>query len=206
VRVTAVTGGLTLLVETSVDGSTNWKAVSKIAIAGAGDYSLTFGDVSGYLRARWVVTGGNSATLSVSGESHQIYCTPEDMLRFGLPADSISALVVCDEERIDACLAATDEAEGYLATRYTMPLQSWGDALRLHSSKLAIVALLDGKGWQASGPDDVIMAAYNRAIAWLKGVARGDINPPGVIDSSVPPGGASSGSRARVSSATARGW
>lgn len=207
-RVTAFTaGGLTLYVDTSSTGSDNWTAIARRAINATGDYPFTVVGLKGYVRARLVVADGSSGIVAgVSGEAHQLYCSPDDLQRFGLPEETIESLERSAEDKADACLAATDEAEGYLATRYTMPLVAWGEALRLHTSKLAVVSFLDKAGWQPSGPDDVIMAAYDRAIAWLKGVSKGTISPPGIVDSSAPTAGSSVSGGARVRSSTLRGW
>jgi phage gp36-like protein len=208
-RLTAITaGGLSIHIETSSSGVDNWSVVARLRANAAGDYGLTAGGLKGFVRALWALDSGTSGVVAgVTAIAHQLYCTPADLPRFGLPSVVLEELETTVESQTDACLAATDEAEGYLANRYSMPLVSWGDALRLHVAKLAIVSFLDASGWQPSGQDDVIMAAYTRAIAWLKGVGGGVISPPGIVDSSPTPGASGSGpSGARVTSQPMRGW
>lgn len=204
-RVTAISaGGLRVFVDTSADGIANWSQRAEHSLSSAADLNFTVGDLLQFVRARWALVGAASGiTAGLAGEAHQLYCSPADLSRYGLPDSVISDLAASLPDRVDACLAATDEAEGYLASRYTMPLSAWGEAVRLHTSKLAIVSFLDRAGWQHDGPDNVIQGAYDRAIAWLKGVAAGAIQPQGVVDATPE---VDDSSVAHVFGNTPRGW
>ena len=119
------------------------------------------------------------------------YATQSDLIaRFGTPllvqltdinepmTGAINATVVA------AKLAdAAAVIDGYLAGRYTLPLEAPPDILRVHACSIALAMLLGSQVTEAADRD------YKLALDYLKGVARGDIPllPPQVA---VPPAGA----------------
>lgn len=99
--------------------------------------------------------------------------------------------------------AASEEADDYLAQRYTLPLVEWSGGLKARVADIAVWRGMKAKGFNPEG-DAVIRIAYEDAIGWLKMVAAGKINPD-VTDSSPGAVAQPSSPRASVRSARSRG-
>lgn len=79
--------------------------------------------------------------------------------------------------RVDAALSETSsQIESYLSVRYTLPLATVPQVLRSFAVDMTIyrLALRNGR------PRDELRKRYDDAIAFLKSVAKGDANLPGV--------------------------
>lgn len=78
---------------------------------------------------------------------------------------------VPDAERVSAAIAAAERlADGYLAARYTLPLEQAlidGSSLPDKVADIARYHLYD------NAPTDQVERAYRDAVAWLKDVAAG---------------------------------
>jgi phage gp36-like protein len=134
------------------------------------------------------------------------YATVADLGRYGINEDALSDIDPAD--KLDAIVAASREADNYLADQYTLPLSAAGIVL---TQKVAIIAaynLLAVRGYNPElGGDATLEARKNDAIKWLSDVAAGRI-VAGVTDSSTgstPSAGAAS-SRPRVISSSSRGY
>lgn len=130
-----------------------------------------------FLRARWTLTAGLTASHAITGTSYQLYAHGGDVKNTSLPkatTDGIPADILAW-----ACLVATDEAASYLAKHKTLPLVSWNGALRMHVANMAAYHAMKRRGFDVDN-DKLIRLGYTDALAWLAGPAAND---PGIIDS-----------------------
>ncbi len=190
---------VSLRMETSPTGAGQWSPVGERLIDAGSSTSWTAAGLDRFVRLHWTVLQG-SAICTAAGTAEVVYCSPTDISRFGAPADGLEELT--PSEYADACLASTDEADGYIGGAYTLPLSAWGSDLRLHVAKMATLLLFERRGWDPGGPDGQIVKGRERAIEWLNRLANGRLKPPGIIDSTPETfdGGSS------VYSNTKRGW
>jgi len=94
------------------------------------------------------------------GEARLVQLTDLTDPPIGLVVESVAQKALDD---------ASDEIDGYLGGRYTLPLASPPFALRVHCLTIAHYRLL------GSAADEVTREAYKSAVAWLTAVAKGDI-------------------------------
>lgn len=179
VDVSAVAGSVTVVIQTSPDGST-WRSAITMALSAVGKTERVAYDLSSNLRAVVTLASGATVTLSVSAVAHDIYCHPEDITRYGLPLRSIPN--ESRETLVEMCLAATDVSDGFVGAAYTLPLLAWGHDLKLHTAKIATRLLLDQRGWDPE-KDEPIVVGYDNAMSWLSKLGKGHIAPPGIRDS-----------------------
>src|SRR5690606_14545436 len=139
----------------------------------------TVGPLQRYVRARWALTGG-TATFSVTGEAHVVYCLPRDIHRFSVPAGALEP--VPDHEQLDACIAATDEVDGYVGGAYTLPLKAWGEDVGKAAARIAGADLLSNRGVDPESQDAVVFQREEKAHEWLNRLANGRLAPPGIVD------------------------
>jgi phage gp36-like protein len=193
---------VTVSLSTSDDGSTGWRNIATMPIAKAATVLKTqLAGLSRYVRASWVLGGTDpSVTFAITAVAHTAYAQPSE-LGIAIVKDALAE--VSEPDKVDACIVASDEADGYLSGGYTLPITAWGDDLRLHSAKMATYHVLNGRGRQPDGPDDLIDMGYAHALKWLKGVAERSIRPSGIVDST--PDVHEAGSVGVVSDAV-RGW
>lgn len=169
-----------------VDGSltqSNWTSLGTFGSASAiGAQQLLVPEAMRYVSCRWVLSGTTpSATFAVTGIAHQLYCLPSDLTKFGIPASAIADMD--DEQLASACLSASDEANGYLASAYALPLVKWDSDLRKHVAAMAVADLMAFRGYDPeSGMDKLIQYRRDEAIKWLNRVADGQLKPPGIVD------------------------
>lgn len=139
------------------------------------------------------------------------YCTVAEIARWGVSAEALDGIPAKPETETsgginqrDAILGASDVIDGYLRSRFTLPLTAWEQDLRRACAVIAAWDLISVRGYS---PDDdpALKARYDAIIKWLEGVAAGKITPS-VTDSSpgAEPGSPSGGPR--VISSTSRGW
>ena len=184
-----------------------WLEVEAIDVQQTGDFEISVADTKRWLRVRWEFTGASgspSVTFSVAGLAHQVYVGPRDLGRYGIRQEEIDAILT-PAAKADACIAVSDEADGYLNGAYTLPIVAWDDGLKGHLARMAIRYGLDRCGWQPDGPGDKIETGFDRALMWLKLVQKGTVRPPGIVDST-PTKNKNSARVARVSSCVGRGW
>lgn len=113
-----------------------------------------------------------------------VYATPADLAAYGLPAAATASLPPA------TVAAALDDvsrlADGYLKSRYTMPLVSWGSELTSAVCKIAAYNLFCVRGFNpGSGADVNLRMRHDDAMTWLKAVSRQEVHPE-VVDSVAP--------------------
>lgn len=208
--VSAISGAnaeLTAIVETAPEQTGPWIAVGtfpKLTVARTCE--AVFADCQRWVRVRWVLEGTTpSCTFAVGGQAHVLYATIADTEAYGLPKSAIGSVPL--EERAKHALAATGEADGYLAGGYTLPLVAWPPELSQMVAQIAIYATMKRRGFQPQDSDELIVKGRDDTISWLTKIAKGVIKPPGIQDSTPD----QSGSRVRVGAAARsgcgpRGW
>lgn len=112
----------------------------------------------------------------------QPYATTQDFGTYGIPAAAQGSQITASNIAA-AILSASTMADGYLASQYKLPLSAWGADLRKAVCAIAAWELMAGvRGFNPEGSDSTIRQRYDDALAWLKGVSSGGINPPDIID------------------------
>ena len=82
-----------------------------------------------------------------------------------------------------ALVRATGDINSYLPKTYVLPLTEVGPVTTGHCVALAVMYALGGRGYNPEGGGDpFIERMYERAISWLKEVAKG-LATPDVTDS-----------------------
>ncbi|HEV8246073.1 MAG TPA: phage protein Gp36 family protein, partial [Polyangiaceae bacterium] len=122
-----------------------------------------------------------SFTFSVAGEAHVLYATPSQVKAVSIVPVALSSLST--EQQLDACLAATGECDDYLNSSYVMPITAWGSSLVKHCGSLAVLQMMDARGWQPEGPDLRIVDNRDQAMTYLNRIAAGRLKPPDIVDS-----------------------
>jgi len=185
--VTAITGTLAVTIETSRDGL-NWTPLAPVAgddtdetdadfplVSAVGTTLRVFPDARRYVRARWTLSPGGSATFAVTGWSVRVYASPEDMPEFGIRAAWLESL---NSRKIDAALRAkTDDVTDAFASGWPsmpVPLTEWGDNIRRGVAACAAVDLMATEGTRPDEDDDRMLIDRCAAFdAWLALVAAG---------------------------------
>lgn len=175
---------LRLAVESAPANTGPWLELDALDVEQTGEYDLSVGDTKRWLRLRWELVGigaAPSVTFEVLGEAHQVYVSPRGLKS----AIRVVALeeITTKSARADACIAVSDEADGYLGGRYTLPMLKWDNALSAKCAHMAIKYSLDACGWQPGGPDSVIKDNFDNALRWLARLQDGKLEPPGMVDS-----------------------
>jgi phage gp36-like protein len=110
------------------------------------------------------------------------YATRTELAAHGLPDGWLTGVTTGNQD--EALQRASDEASGYMTTRYTLPLTAWGRDLTGKVCDIAAWYLMKRKGFNPADPAcAAILKGYDDAIAWLKGVASGAITPVAIVDS-----------------------
>lgn len=105
-----------------------------------------------------------------------VYCTQQDMIdRFGeeelIQLTDRDGEGVVDSNVLDRAIAdAAAEIDGYLATRYKLPLAETHPALPRLATDIARYLLYD------DAATDKVQERYDKAIAFLRDVARGTVS------------------------------
>lgn len=131
------------------------------------------------------------------------YATMTDLARLGLPSAALSG--VATETQEDALDAASSLADGYLTSRYALPLSAWGADLTACVAKLAAYDLMTTRGYAPeAGRDDQLRLRHEDAMRWLRDVAGGVVALYGVTDAT--PTDATDNSGSRMITNTTRRW
>jgi phage gp36-like protein len=176
---------LRLAVETAPAETGPWLELDAVDAEQTGEYELSVGDTKRWIRLRWELVGSGgsaSVTFSADGTAHQSYIGPRDLGRYGIRRQVIDERIELATQA-DACITVSDEADGYLGGRYTLPMLSWSEDLKAHCARMAIKYGLDTCGRQVEEPEDQVERGFDRAIAWLKRLQAGQLEPPGMKDS-----------------------
>jgi phage gp36-like protein len=198
--VTVLVGSCKVEIQDSLTG-VDWKTAKSFeTISAIGAREMLVVGLRRYVRAKWTLTGdGAAATFALSGTARDTYCTPADL---GRVVKSSAIEETSLDARWLACIVGSDEADGYFASGYTLPLLAWDDATRLHVARIAVAELFSQRGVDPQGPDANVLLERDRAIKWLGRIAAGQLQPPGIVDSTTE----SFEGGSVVVSATPRGW
>ena len=102
------------------------------------------------------------------------YCSRDDLTNLGIFADALRTTSAIKQDA--AIAAASDEMDGYLGSRYKLPLSDWGQDVRLMCARLAIYILIAARGYNPESPGDAqVLEAHDMAERWLKRVSDGDL-------------------------------
>lgn len=111
------------------------------------------------------------------------YATRTELVTLSVRAEAISSISDADQDT--ALLSASELADSYLGSRFDLPLTTWGGDLKRIICDIAAYTLLKIRGWSPeSGDAEQYRKSYDDAIKWLNGVAKGDITPTLIVDSS----------------------
>lgn len=108
--------------------------------------------------------------------------TDAELLQLGLPGTSLSGVAVA--VRDEARAAASDTALSYIKKRFGLPLLAWGSDIKRAVAHIAVYDLMAYRGYAPeSGVDALIAKRHDDALAWLRDVARGIVEPIDIEDS-----------------------
>lgn len=100
------------------------------------------------------------------------YATRIDLTRFGLPSGALTG--VADATQDAAIEAASDVADSYMRSRYTLPLTGYGDDLKRAVCAVAAWDLLTTRGYDPNaGGDEAVKLRHDAAMKWLGDVSAG---------------------------------
>jgi hypothetical protein len=185
--VTALSGTdpeIEVVIETGPSSSGPWRSLSGWPAAVEQSVERVFGITDRWLRATWTIRGTDtpSVTFEIVGTAEVLYATPADV---GNLAMKVSAFEELDlHQKLGCCLAATDQAEDFIASSHTLPLVSWGNSLTQHVARISAANMLRVRGAGASdGPDLVVFDTEKMTLTALDRVANGRLKLTGVVDS-----------------------
>lgn len=113
------------------------------------------------------------------------YATLSDLTALGLPPAALSG--IDNATRTAALVAASATADSYLGKRFALPILEWGADLTRAVVSIASWDLLSRRGFNpASGADVAIRQRFDDAVGWLRDVARGLVEPAGLVDTTQP--------------------
>lgn len=138
-----------------------------------------------------------------------LYCTVDDLGRFGVNAQAIEDLA--REENQEPPIAARSAfIDSYLNRVFTMPILVWGADVKECCAVLVAWDVISVRGFKPgeNTEDHPLRVRYEDMITWLDMIAKGQVKPVLTDSSPVPPGGGGSGStfRPRAVSNAQRGW
>lgn len=132
------------------------------------------------------------------------YATRTDLTRFGLPSGALAG--VADATQDAALEAASDVADSYMRSRYTLPLSGYGDDLKRAVCAVAAWDLLTTRGYDPNaGGDEAVKLRHDAAMKWLADVSAGRAHVSGGNTTPAPTRHARASSP-RVDSDRTRGW
>jgi phage gp36-like protein len=179
--VSAVVGTLDVRLEASPDGVDGWRTFATFARASAaGAEKLTSISPERWVRVAWTIT--DSASFGVSGAKGICYANLDDYDLHGVPKAALASRT--PHQKAEALAAASTKADGKLKLRYDMPLVAWGADLTAAVVKIAAYEEMSVRGFSPDGSDQHIRDRHNDGWKWLAGVAKGEIDPVDIIDSS----------------------
>lgn len=105
------------------------------------------------------------------------YAVPADLSTFGVNAAALSGFT--NQQQQDALDAASSVADGYLRSRFQLPLTGTvtPDLKRAVCAIAAFDLLTTGGFNPESGSDQVILIRQKAAMQWLRDVADGRVTP-----------------------------
>ncbi len=167
-------------VQTRPTDSAPWREAGSVTVTATGAYKLSVGGLDRYVRAAWTLTNMTSVEFSVAGEAHVVYADPTDITAFAVPEASIEEIGA--SQRVDALVAATEVADGFLNSSFELPISAWGSDLRQNVAILAAATLFRQRGADPQGPDVIVFDSESRAMKWFDRISNGRLKPPGIVD------------------------
>lgn len=223
--VTAIAGGtLSVIVETSGSATAppaSWLTVATFPVVVAlTSADLAAVDLARYVRCRWTLSGGATATFGVSGISVLTLATPSDRARLGIGSAAFPDMT--PEDADGWLVAATADVIGAISGRYEFPPRAWEDDIRRACIACADWLAIAGRGTEPGTTIDAKTSTYferyayyfgnpaaittNGTLGWLGKVAKRETHPLNIIDSSAPSADTGKTQRLAASSAPLRGW
>lgn len=133
------------------------------------------------------------------------YCTIADLTSYGIRAEALRGIDADELQRVIAAMSA--EIDGYLRSRYKLPLTRWGSDLSAICAKLAVYTLIMTRGFNsARAGDELIRTNYEDAISKLKSIQAQSYHPDIADSTSVTDGESGIGARPSVISCESRGY
>lgn len=185
-ELTAVSGAgasLVVTLETSADGATGWRAVDAWdALTAVNKVERSFADLSRYVRVSWTLGGTTpSATFTVYGDAHQLFLTSGSLNGAQLPTKAIAS--VPKTVIAGALIDASQDGEDAMASSYTLPIVSVGPSMTKRLAAIAAYHVMNYRGFQPQGTDELFIKNHDDAQAWLMRVSQAKLRPPGIVDS-----------------------
>jgi hypothetical protein len=200
--VTAISGTLTVIVQTASTETGPWTEVSPVDEAAAAakftaattisSQRVTFPDCRQFVRVSWTLSALGTATFAVTGESFVVYAGPADLARLGLRGSWAEAT---SSAALDALFRqATDETDSALVVYWLpelptaeltgrLPLISWGDDIRGACCAMVAASALTVHGVRPDENDNAtVFDRAELARAWLDLVAAGRRKPARMVE------------------------
>ena len=173
------TGNLQLSFQRRDSTAEEWETVETFGVVSARseEIGIKIGPLN---RIDYELEGLTSVTVSVSGTAHTVYAEPTDLTRLSVKPDALNEMTLA--QLVDACIAASAEADGYLGGAFKLPITAWDTDLRLKTAQLAVANLFMLRGAEPDGPDALVFDARNKALQWFDKILAGRLRPPGIID------------------------
>lgn len=176
-EVLAATTALSVVVQTSNSAAGPWRDAGVFpTFSTPGQREIGVGKLLQFVRASWTTSA--SVTFAILGEAHTLYANPSQI-------ECAPGVLegVADSDKVLACIAASGEAEGYIASAYTMPITAWSTEVVRKTGLIAAWNVIFRRGIRPDGADEVVMLERDKAIGWFKQIRSGSLRPPGIIDS-----------------------
>lgn len=144
------------------------------------------------------------------GPADAPYCATSDLAQY-LPAAVLNGFTT--DEKDQACIDATTEADSYMRGRYQMPLLDWDASVKRYTAWIACYLLIQLRGFAPqAGSDKLIVERYYQAVGWpdrqgtgwFPGIQRQAIHPN--VTPTVPSPGNATYDLPQVQSGSLRGW
>lgn len=174
-------GGLVIGLESSDSPSGPWRLCSSEQVTEVGAHILETVSFARFVRVRWTIRSGDSATFGVTGASQQVFADFADFAAYGLPGVATRNLQPTIVAR--ALLGATGKVKSKLSQRFDLPILAWGIDVCEVTAKIAGYDALSAKGFNPDGRDENVRTRHNDAMTWLRDVVDSRANPVGLIDS-----------------------
>ena len=115
----------------------------------------------------------------------QQYATIAQLIQNGMSQQALNAPSISTSAVQNAALlAASETVDSYLRQQFQLPLTQWGTDVVKYTCWLAAYNLICTRGFNPnSEADGIYETNYNKAIAWLKDVAKA-LASPDITDSS----------------------
>ena len=133
------------------------------------------------------------------------YATRTDLTQLAIPASAIANVPTAAQD--NALEAASDLADSYLKSQYTLPIVAWESDLTRAVCNIAAYDIMSMRGYgPTAGGDENLRQRYEDAIRWLERIAKGEVSPK-VTDSSAAVGsGTTTSGGVFVTTGSQRGW